>query len=752
MCSSTLRLAACKMKDFTTRYFKKFVAILWKFFYFTKYYIAAFNRRMQGLVLLILTLPLVCVNIYFLDIIQSILAPYFKDNDSLLTLRTLLITIGGALVGASAIVFTLVSFAMQINVERLPYGLFRKLSEDKKLLVAFTGTIILAVVIAVSALIPDNTWVGVALTCLLWGIFIIIILFIYTYKRALLLINPLKQLEFLLADTENDFNELIKRFERIAPLIENENVTENNSHDMARLMYFQNDLNWNLKAKQAIKYAISFATSYAEKGDHEVSNAALIAVVRINTFYIKAKGLTFFNSNGFIPNPLESDSFINDTLAQMRQLVKTAVIKGNEQFIEQSFAAIYQLAKVYMSIDYGKRKTPKSHALLALGYLSEAVKSVAPHNMTDVLMEGTRILGKSAQILINVDEPINIKTSVETIKLLACMCAIQEIHRPVTMVAMEQFSALTISLLGKQDYDIRYAAKEIRTSILMIAKLFLAVPETVLQRVHSHYLAPYYSCTDSNALGSKLAQIANTILDREAYDADAILVIKNVERWADGLYQTEKEILLLSIEKRSSIFYDILNWIKSIFEILLTISNSLSCNSRTQKELQEHALWLISTFTFIPSDKESAAFVENYQFIEILFDTAIISYNRESPEAFDTMQKLLLKWGFKAGQNQAGYGIQENSIYALAILCFVTTYLSTNELKEQLKKLLSTQKSINQEYLNEVSANIREKANSLYGNEYSSSTIEYCMNQTDLVEMKQLLIDLAEILLNNTDV
>lgn len=132
MCSSMLRLSAGKIKDFVTSYFKKFVAILWNKFYFTKYYIAVFYMRRQGLVLLILTLSLVCVNIYFLDIIQLFLQPYIQGKDSLLlTLQTFLITIGGALVGASAIVFTLVLFAMQINVERLPYGLFRKLSEDK---------------------------------------------------------------------------------------------------------------------------------------------------------------------------------------------------------------------------------------------------------------------------------------------------------------------------------------------------------------------------------------------------------------------------------------------------------------------------------------------------------------------------------------------------------------------------------------------------------------------------------------------
>jgi len=317
------------------------------------------------------------------------------------------------------------------------------------------------------------------------------------------------------------------------------------------------------------------------------------------------------------------------------------------------------------------------------------------------------------------------------------------------MVAMEQFSALTISLLGTQDYDIQYATKVIRNSILMISKLYLAVPEPASQRIHSYYLAPYYSCTDPNALSSKLVQMANTILEKDADDTDAILVISNVERWADGLYRTEREILLLSIEKRSSIFYDILNWIKSTFEILLTISNAPACDNSTQEELQKHALWLISTFTFIPSDKESATFVENYQFIEILFETAITSYIRDSEEAFDTVQNLLLEWGFKAGQNQAKSRVQEKSIYALATLCLTTNNFTPKDLKESFKTLLVKQKSINQELLQEVSINIREKANLLHKNEYSSSIIEHYMTKTDLSMMKELLMDLSEVLLKN---
>jgi hypothetical protein len=123
------------MKDTIARYLRKFVAIVWNKFYFTKYYIEKISKRNRAIVLFTPIVLLLSVNIYFLDNIQTLVEPYFKIKDNLSTLRTILMTVGGALTGALAIVFTLVLFTMQVNIERLPYGLFRKLSEDKKLLI-----------------------------------------------------------------------------------------------------------------------------------------------------------------------------------------------------------------------------------------------------------------------------------------------------------------------------------------------------------------------------------------------------------------------------------------------------------------------------------------------------------------------------------------------------------------------------------------------------------------------------------------
>ena len=78
-------------------------------------------------------------------------------------------------------------------------------------------------------------------------------------------------------------------------------------HDMARAAYFRVNQHWAAGARQGVQYAMSIARRYSEKGDHDMSPAALNAVVAINGAYIEAKGKTFFANNPFIANPLTTD-------------------------------------------------------------------------------------------------------------------------------------------------------------------------------------------------------------------------------------------------------------------------------------------------------------------------------------------------------------------------------------------------------------------------------------------------------------
>jgi len=448
--------------------------------------------------------------------------------------------------------------------------------------------------------------------------------------------------------------------------------TTSPSHDLARVAYFRANPHWTDGANQAVRYAVSFARRYAELGDHEVSAAATQAIVAINAFYVGAKGKTFFTYQLMFDNPLTSDGFINDTLEHLRQTARVGISRGDEQQIEQTLGAFAALVRVYAAIDYGSPQASKTHAYLAAGYLTGEVERIVPHNMPDVLMEGARLMGKCADVLLATEGPKGIQTLVQKLGIIGCCGVAKEDYRPVTSTCVEQLARLSFDLLRTRSRDLRVAAEEIRSSMSFIAKVFLAVPDTPLMNTHSTFLGPYYSATSSLPLSAQLVGLVNAVAKAKADDEHARQVIHNIEQWADGLYRTEKEILLEAVKRRSQFTFDMIHWISHVTGVLIFVSNAPACNKRTKDELREHALWLISVLSFVPDDIETIKFIENFQMTETLFEAALDAHRCDCPDMAANIADLLVSWMFKGGRFHSGWGILERSMYGLAVLALLT--------------------------------------------------------------------------------
>ena len=139
---------------------------------------------------------------------------YFNP-DRFAVLRSLLASTGGALVGATAIGFSVVMVAVQLNFARMPHGLFRRLSSDPRLLGAFAATFLLAIGVSALSLLPDASWVAVAVI----AAGLILYLFLYGYWRGLHLLNPAVQLGFISGDATKDLQRWSRRAERLSPLL-----------------------------------------------------------------------------------------------------------------------------------------------------------------------------------------------------------------------------------------------------------------------------------------------------------------------------------------------------------------------------------------------------------------------------------------------------------------------------------------------------------------------------------------------------
>lgn len=728
-------------------------ATMWHHVYTWRYKFLLFATRHGALARLIVLFAAIGASILAIPALEHVLERHFMSEAGLSALRTLLVTLGGALIGATAIAFSVVIFAVQINFARMPHGLFRRLSSDFRLLGAFASTFILAIGVASLSLVPNASWSAVVLLTAIWSTILILILFLYGYRRALDLINPTVQLRLIKTSAQKDMRRWARRACHMAPLLkrpdeDRQTDPPRSTHDLSRMVYFQLNPHWTAVSRRAITHAISFARRYAEQGDYEVSERALNAVVVINASYIEAKGKTFFAHNPVFDIPQATDGFINETLEQLRQLAHVATTRGDEEQIRQTFAAMAGLVQVYLDIDYASENVDsKQHAQLAASYLTGAVEGTLPRNMPDVVMEGVRLVGQSAQRFLAASNPNDIVILTEKIAAISCTGAIKQELRPVTLTGMEQLARLTFDLIRTKGHDIHFAVKELRGDVELVVQMFLNVPDAPLTNTHSTFLAPYYSLTKTQTLGGWLTELVNALVPADADNKNAAAVIRNLEAWAEGLYRTEKELLLLALKKKSHFTFDVIHWIAHVTKLLTAVSGAPATNDHVKGELQKHARWLISVLSWIPDDTDTISFVENFGLTELLFEAALDAQSRNSFEVSASTRKLLVSWAFKGARHHTGWAVLERSILALVTLVLWKEDLNLVPwLRTELAKRLNGENAPDQEIRDGAARELRRKAETLYRREFELSRINHAMGQIDPAKLQPLLHEIADLL------
>lgn len=689
------------------------IATLWRYVYRAQYQFEGWRDRYGGLAFVSVLALLVATSFYWSPELQNVLEAHYSTEQLIEGLRSLIQNVGTALIGAAAIVTSLVLFAMQVNIERMPHGLFRRLSGDGRLLSAFALTFLLAIGTATLSTFTEHSLLAPIVLSACWAIIFIIVLFLYAYRRALVLINPLQQLNILINDTRREFRVWQRWAKHAMPLLEQEENADvtpsstDSTHDLARTKFFQINNRWTDGAKRAIQHAMSFARRYAEQGDHEVSEAALDAVISINKAYIDTKGKTFYF--------LESDDFINDTLEHLSKNIHSGISRRDEQQIKQILKTMADLFQVYLDIDYSSPYASKSDAHLASGYLASAIESVAPHSMADVLLEGQRLMGKSAQYLFDRGDQKYIATLSKKIAMIACTGYAREDYRPVTMEGMTQLADLILALLHSGNHNISFVVREVRQDIASVVKLFLKVPGTLLSR---------------QSLRSHLTRLAKTILESESDNEGAQTVTRNIEQWAYGIYKTEKELLLEAIKVKSHITFDIIHWITGVTKVLLAVSKAEVCDDYTRDKLQKHARSLIATLTWIPDDEDTVTFIENFEMTETLFEAAIYAHNRGCDEIAKDIGEILLSWTFKGGRYQTGWGVLERGLCDAAKFALMGSDERTTELLTSVEAYLAKESAPEQDIRDRAAREIRERATT-----------------ADHVKLRPLLEDIAQRLI-----
>ena len=364
---------------------------------------------------------------------------------------------GAALFSATAIVSSIVLFSLQANFERTPYGLFKKLSADARLLSLFaiaflaSGSIVIA-----SAFLTKSTapWLNFASA---WAVVITLGALLWSYRRALTLMSPIEQMNYLLRRVVRNCQVWERRAKRARPVIEHAagSVPKLESNfDAVKSVYWLRHPHWVHELERALHNFTALAGTYANNGDHQISGQAINAIPELLKAYIQTRRGTFFPENPIYQTGNSTDAFINKVLENLKIQFEMSLKRDDEEHCEHCITAMSRSAQVLAHIDYGSAGATKMHATLATAYLTEAMKRVIADKKPDLALHAIRQANYVASILVQLTIHQEIRSVIDPIGDRAILPGLVDKGMlPVTVEAVNKLSQITLMMIGGPNVD-----------------------------------------------------------------------------------------------------------------------------------------------------------------------------------------------------------------------------------------------------------------------------------------------------------
>ncbi len=665
--------------------------------------------------------------IYAISIINTTIE-YIPDAETLKSLQAIFLSVGSALIGSTAIIFSIILFTLQVNNERVPYNVFKKFSTDKKLFTSFLFALVFSVFVAIfSFLSAKYTLYTIQASILLFVL--ILSCFIYSYRRALDLISPIFQLESIVKHAKYDLLKWSKEY-------------ENNKKNISKYEFFNSNPSWSDVVKQNIIYCNAYAKKLIEKNDYDTSKISLMSIVEINTAYVEVKNQAFARRRAFSDPLISNDKFIEDTLEEIRQNIQNGLAKNDERFISDNFKILKELHYIYSNIQYINTSGERFASSLASFYLIQGLEASISHNIPDVLLVGIRLLSEIAQKEIIDGESEIIGTILKIITDLTCRGIIDKKLEPITRETLEALAIITIQLLLSKEQNTNFITKDMNRFLYKIGKTEIISIDTS----YSNFENIYYS-----KVSNELIDFTNSLMRQdfnESNQQQIIKIIKNIERWSDSIVWENRKLFELALEHNSNFVHQLIDFISNVSKCLMALSTLEIVDYDLSSKLKNNTLYLISIFTFIKEDCNTIMLLERANFINTIFKLTVDAYNYNLTNITLEVGNILLSVGFR-GQKVD----DQNRILAKALggSIYINMLLNKNIndllkiIKEKLNKYDLTDK-------NKQDA-IRDLNNMLNIYPSLNLAIEDSLNSLeDREELKKYIDSISDLILNKQDI
>jgi hypothetical protein len=608
-------------------------------------------------------------------------------------LSDLVLNIGTAFIGSSVIAMSFIVFAMQINIERLPYKLFCHFSKDKKFFRTFIALLYATIFLSVLSIFLDHAskiFIIIFLVVIVICIICIPFFFWHLYLRSLDLINPIKQLNILESAQDAKIQEWANCISQKMDLFNKS--TEISSKDYM-ISVMGEYVDFISSIVQMVEGLIALAKHNARHGDYDLVSKALAVIVKINSSYLQIKNNLCHKYHCSDLMQMEGKGIFFYIRNAIDQYTEEAIADNSSKAeIVPLLSSLAELMKACSIIEPFKYR--RNYIFLLYGDFDRAVKALENKGRWDLVGESQNFLGEAVKIFTQME--CFFQTLIACQSMVSVAERARKNQRPIVVwyVLVELSSIMTVLLkyqgqIDENDHDKAYSVVIIDTGMLIdkLATLLLDEESSLLffPLTSDSTLKPLYYCIDStnpNCFIGTLHNIAKMFCASENQKQSSLFE-RNITLFAHSLTQSNaflkkaiqypRHVLL-----KTYLAHEIIQWILTVVTILFNVYQKSTYQPRIDV-LKKASMLLLSLLEALPDNEDTNTNCFNETLSGLLFNLIHQAKQYQDQNILRILEKIFLDWTFR------DKGFEENKkwLIGLAAIFFDANSVSLQNLKNR---------------------------------------------------------------------
>lgn len=643
-------------------------------------------------------------NIYWYSEISTFLICQFAGDAGIGEIRDIISSTGLTLFGVISFTSTLLTFAIKMISEKLPYKLFVKLSTNYILFNSAITMFFLAIAIVGLSLFVTKSNMVLFMNISLWMAIVYLIFLVFSFTCVIQMIDPRRQMKKIFSDAEKDLDEWNKHADANKSTEEIENHVKEffskylPKFDIYRDRYFENNPKWTEGTSKAISDVMIFVRQYTKSNDIDIVTEAYNAIINLNKKYIEVKRNTFYPGRS-------SDVVILETLGQFSLYSKDNDARSNAHVINEYQLKLAELARAYIEIDYSDDQPYKLHANKAIAHLRDNIQALELPEMYIAVRQSMMIIGDLSCELINTCSSINTNSLFNELDRVMNDCFASD-HKLMGLIeeGMTQYKKISYRLIVSNSGDNEYIMKRIHNVIVSTSLKLLNEEETASSTVGSHqrHLSPYFSMFGD----SMLTDLRNTVYNiiTKPQDSD-INVLRNIMLWSKDSEQEYRKLIDTSITVRSTFSIEVICWHIIVGGLLFHLSEK---NEDRYQELcisiKQNAINFLNSFLSVPGstddniDYSKINYLHENHLIARLIDITIQDFLLGNDKYANALFGMIIDWILKAGNSSTTIDVMMNGLLSCMVIEIVDTLSVTDCIQQKVQEHVTNYQTENAQY------------------------------------------------------